>query len=150
MSTINHYIDNQRAYVAKKKAQPLIGFTNAQGKPASWNDIAVSFTDSDSKTQNIVFCNQNRKRPKIGTPFTEDDRLTPEQHDMLFAYALDILKENTSAKYKKKKITAARLFLCLLGENVANATLEKIQRAIDSMTHNTQHTTHNTQHTTHS
>lgn len=134
MSTINRYIDSQRAYVAKKKTQPLIGFTNAQGEPASWNDIAVTFTDSDDKTLNILFCNQNRKRPKIGTRFTEDDRLAPEIHDMLFSYALDVLKENTGVKNKNTKITTAKLFLCHLGENVATATLETIQHTIDSMT----------------
>ena len=65
MSQINRYIDNQRAYVAKKKAQPLIGFTNAQGEQTSWEDIAVKFTDSDNRAQNIFFCNLNRKRPKV-------------------------------------------------------------------------------------
>ncbi|MCF7354709.1 MULTISPECIES: hypothetical protein [Vibrio] len=137
MSQINHYIDNQRAYVAKKKAQPLIGFTNAQGEAASWEDIVVTFTDSDNRSQNIMFCNLNRKRPKVGTRFTDEDRLPPEMHDLLFAYALDILKENTSIAYKTSKITATRLFLCHLNENIATATLERIQSAINLMTYST-------------
>ncbi|TOI00518.1 hypothetical protein [Vibrio parahaemolyticus] len=133
MSTINRYIDNQRAYVAKKRAQPLMGFTNAMGEPASWDDIAVTFTDNDGKTLNILFCNLNRNKPKIGTRFTEDDRLAPDTHDLLFTYALDVLKENVGQKYKQIKITTARLFLSCLDENVATASLETIQRAIDSL-----------------
>ena len=85
MSTINRYIDNQRAYAAKKKTQPLMGFTNAQGEPASWYDMAVTFTDSGGRTLNIFFCNLNKNIPKKGTRFTEDDRLEPEKHDLLFA-----------------------------------------------------------------
>ena len=133
MKTINRYIDNQRAYVAKKKAQPLMGFTNVQGEPASWGDMAVTFTDSDSKTINILFCNLNKYKPNIGTRFTDDDRLVPETHDLLFAYALDVLKENVSINRKRNKITVARRFLCRLDENVASASLEKIQHAIDSL-----------------
>ncbi|PML08707.1 hypothetical protein BCT86_07970 [Vibrio breoganii] len=134
MSQINRYIDNQRTYVAKKKAQPLIGFTNAQGEQASWEDIAVTFTDSDNRTQNIYFCNLNRKQPKMGTRFTDEDRLAPEMHELLFAYTLDILKENISINHKSGKITAARFFLCHLNENIATATLERIQSAINLMT----------------
>ena len=135
MSNINRYIDNQLAYVAKKKAQPLIGFTNAHGEPASWNDIAVKLTCSDNKRINILFCNLNKNTPNIGTRFTDDDRLAPETHDLLFAYMLDVLKENISQNNKQAKITSARCFLCHLDENVATATLEKIQHAIDSMTY---------------
>ncbi|MEZ8867845.1 hypothetical protein AB6F25_22570 [Vibrio splendidus] len=137
MSQINRYIDNQHTYIAKKKAQPLIGFTNAQGEPASWEDIAVTFTDSDDRTQNILFCNLNRKMPKVGTHFTDEDRLAPEMYDLLFTYALDILKENTSTVNKTAKITAARVFLCHLNENIATATLERIQSAINLMTYST-------------
>ncbi|MEJ6080183.1 hypothetical protein MT391_16850 [Vibrio sp. 1-Bac 57] len=133
MSIINRYIDNQRAYVTKKQAQPLIGFSNAQGEPASWNDIAVTFTDADNKRINILFCNLNRNNPKIGTRFTDDDRLKPEIHKLLFAYMLDVLKENVAQKIKQGKITAARYFLCNLDENVATATLDEIQHSIDSM-----------------
>ncbi|WP_251070987.1 hypothetical protein [Shewanella sp. NKUCC01_JLK] len=135
MSTINRYIDNQRVYAAKKKTQPLMGFTNAQGEPASWYDMAVTFTDSGGRTLNIVFCNLNKNIPKKGTRFTENDRLVPEKHDLLFAYTLDILKENVSTYDKQQKITTARRFLCHLGENVASASLEKIQHAIDSLTY---------------
>lgn len=133
MNTINRYIDNQRAYVAKKKAQPLVGFTNTRGEPASWRDIAVTFTDSDSKTLNIFFCNQNRKTPKIVTHFTDDDRLPPETHDILFSYAIDSVGKKTTIGYNYAKIAAARRLLCLLDENIATASLEKIHRAIDSM-----------------
>ncbi|MFS1416199.1 hypothetical protein BCU70_21565 [Vibrio sp. 10N.286.49.C2] len=135
MSQINRYIDNQRAYVAKKKAQPLIGFTNAQGEQASWEDIAVTFTDSDNRTQNIYFCNLNRKQPRMGTRFTDEDRLAPEMHELLFTYTLDILKENISTDKKRDKITSARVFLCHLNENIATATLERIQSAINLMTY---------------
>lgn len=138
MNMINRYIDNQRAYVEKKKAQPLIGFTNALGEIASWRDIAVTFTDSDKKTLNILFCNLYQKKPKIGSTFTEDDRLEPETHDLLFSYALDIINENTSMNNKRVKIQQSRYFLCLLEENVATAPLEKIQRVIDSMTNSNQ------------
>jgi hypothetical protein len=135
MSTINRYIDNQRAYAAKKKTQPLMGFTNAQGEPASWYDMAVTFTDSGGRTLNIFFCNLNKNIPKKGTRFTEDDRLVPEKLDLLFAYTLDVLKENVSIYNKQQKITTARRFLCHLGENVASASLDKIQHAIDSLTY---------------
>lgn len=137
MSMINRYIDNQHAYVTKKKAQPLMGFTNAQGEPASWDDMAVTFTDSGGRTLNTIFCNLNKKRPNINTRFTEDDRLTPEAHDLLFAYTLDVLKENITQNNKRSKITSARYFLCGLDENVASASLETIQHVIDSRTHHT-------------
>ncbi|WP_228012689.1 hypothetical protein [Vibrio sp. OPT18] len=137
MSQINRYIDNQRAYVAKKKAQPLIGFTNAQGEQASWEDIAVTFTDSDNRTQNIYFCNLNRKMPKVGTRFTDEDRLAPDMHDLLLTYVLDIFKENISIESKAQKIAAARIFLCHLNENIATATLERIQAAINLMIYST-------------
>jgi hypothetical protein len=133
MSIINRYADNQRAYVTKKQAQPLIGFTNVQGEPASWNDIAVTFTDSDNKHINIMLCNLNKKNSSVGTRFTDDDRLKPEIHKLLFAYALDVLKENISPNNKKEKIARARYFLCYLDKNVAMATLDEIQHAIDSM-----------------
>lgn len=133
MSTINRYIDNQCAYVAKKKTQPLMGFTNSQGEPASWDDMAVTFTDSDSRTINILFCNLNKNFPNIGTRFTDDDRLAPETHDLLFAYMLDVLKENITINRRQDKITTARYFLCRLNENVASASLDKIQHVIDSL-----------------
>ncbi|EHC7287583.1 hypothetical protein [Vibrio parahaemolyticus] len=135
MRTINRYIENQHAYVAKKKAQPLLGFTNAQGEQASWDDIAVRFSDSDGKTLNILFCNLNKNAPNIGTRFTEEDRLASDTHDLLFAYALYVLKQNLSLDNKRGKITAARNFLCHLAENVASASLETIQHAIDSLTY---------------
>lgn len=138
MNMINRYIDNQRAYVEKKKAQPLIGFTNALGEIASWRDIAVTFTDSDKKILNILFCNLYKKKPQIGSTFTEDDRLEPETHDLLFSFALDIINTNSTIADKRTKITIARYFLCLLEENVATATFEKIQRVIDSMTNSIQ------------
>lgn len=133
MKTINRYIDNQRTYVAKKKAQPLMGFTNAQGEPASWDDIAMTFTDSDSKTINILFCNLNKNKPNIGTSFTEDDRLAPETHDLLLAYTLDVLKKSVRRNNQRSKITTARYFLCHLSENIASASFDKIQHAIDSL-----------------
>ncbi|KFZ36518.1 hypothetical protein HR45_16190 [Shewanella mangrovi] len=133
MITINRYMDNQCAYVAKKKTQPLMGFTNAQGEPASWDDMAVTFTDSDSRTINILFCNLNKNFPRMGTRFTEDDRLAPETHDLLFAYMLDVLKENITINRRKDKITTARNFLCRLNENVSSASIDKIQHAIDSL-----------------
>ena len=98
--------------------------------------LGVTFTDSDNKTMNILFCNLNRANPKIGSRFAEDDRLAPETHDMLLSYALDIINENTAIKNKRSKISKARYFLCLLEENVATASLEKIQSVIDSMTYN--------------
>ncbi|MGO2356005.1 MAG: hypothetical protein ACTH58_14885 [Marinomonas foliarum] len=131
MNTINRYIDNQRAYFAKKKSLPLIGFTNAQGEPASWNDIAVTFTYDDSRFINFIFCNLKKKLPNKGTPFSDDDKLTPDIHDMLFSYALDVIKENVSIPYNKKKITIAKKFLLLLEENIALATHEKIQKTIN-------------------
>lgn len=133
MSMINRYIDNQRAYTAKKKALPLMGFTNAQGEPASWDDIALRFTDSDGKTLNIYLCNQNKNMPRMSTRFTDDDRLAPEIHDTLLSYSIDIIKENISIGNRASKISVARYFLCHLNENVASASLEKIQRAVDSM-----------------
>lgn len=137
MNTINRYIENQRAYFAKKKVQPLIGFTNAQGEPASWSDIAVKFTYSDTRTMNVYFCNQNKKKPKFRMCFTDDDRLTPEKHDMLFSYALDTIKENVSIKHKIIKISSARHFLGLLEENIALIPLDKIQHIINSMSYKT-------------
>ncbi|MFM2608098.1 hypothetical protein AAFX30_10785 [Vibrio chagasii] len=136
MNTINRYIDNRRAYIAKKKAQPLIGFTNARGEPASWNDIAVTFTDFDNKTANFFFCNLNKKLPRIRTPFTGEDRLAPETHELLFAYTLDVLKENNSVEHKTCKASAARRFLCTLDKDIADASLEEIQHAVDMIRSN--------------
>ncbi|ABK48407.1 hypothetical protein Shewana3_2177 [Shewanella sp. ANA-3] len=95
--------------------------------------MAVTFTDSDSRTINILFCNLNKNFPNIGTRFTDDDRLAPETHDLLFAYMLDVLKENITINRRQDKITTARYFLCRLNENVASASLDKIQHVIDSL-----------------
>ncbi|EJG0683897.1 hypothetical protein C4H00_RS00375 [Vibrio parahaemolyticus] len=93
----------------------------------------MTFTDNDSKTFNILFCNLNRSNPNIGTHFTDDDRLAPEAHDLLFAYTLDVLKENITINRRRDKITTARYFLCRLNENVTSASIDNIQHAIDSL-----------------
>lgn len=133
METINRFVDNQRRYISKMKAQPLLGFTNAKGEPASWNDIAVKFTDSDNRSINIFFCNLNRKLPRMGARYTKEDRLDRQSHELLFAFMIDMIRENNSLDYKQGKVSIARRFLCHLDKNIALASIEAIQEAIDAV-----------------
>ncbi|EHK9072501.1 hypothetical protein QUN95_000547 [Vibrio parahaemolyticus] len=130
---INRYIVNQQSYIQRKMKQPLTGFTNPQGQQANWGDIAVTFKNTRGINQNFYFNNTNKAVPKINMDFTEDDYLNEESHQLLFAYLLDLLRESTSFLTKKKKLTAARQFLGLLGKNPALMSIDDIQCVIDSM-----------------
>ena len=133
MSTINRYIANQQAYVAEKKKQPLFGFTTPSGEQATWDDIAVTFAGDNGVAINFVFNNANQPNAKIGSTFSDKDRLDTDTHHLLFAFALDVLKENTSANNKRNKVTSAKKFFNALNENVASASVDEIQSAIDGM-----------------
>ena len=133
MSTINRYIANQQAYVAEKKKQPLFGFTTPSGEQATWDDIAVTFTGDNGVAINFVFNNANQPKAKISSTFSDKDRLDTDTHHLLFAFALDVLKENTSANNKGDKVTSAKKFFIVLNENVASASVDDIQSAIDGM-----------------
>lgn len=130
---MNSYIANQRAYVTEKQKQPLTGFTNQKGEQATWEDIAVTFTNSQGIKVNFVFNNQNQPNARVLSTFTQGDRLDAETHHLLFAYMLDVLKEKTTNDSKKAKASVAKLFLSALNDNVASASLDEIQGAIDSM-----------------
>ena len=130
---INPYIENQKAYINKKKEQPLLGFTTPQNEQAVWGDIAMKLTGSGGREITIYLCNNNRKHPKFGTTFNEEDRLSPELYDLLFSYTLDTLKENVGKKNKETKLSQARRFLSALSQNIASASIEDIQEAIDSL-----------------
>jgi hypothetical protein len=137
MNTLNRYIANQRTYVSEKKKQPLTGFTNKQGEQATWEDIAVTFTNSQGIKANLLFNNQNQANANKGSTFTKDDRLDAETHALLFAYMLDVLKEKTTAFYKGSKVTSAKQFLSILDDNVASASLDEIHGAIKDMADST-------------
>jgi hypothetical protein len=133
MNTLNRYIANQRAYVTEKQKNPLTGFTNQKGEQATWEDIAVTFTNSQGIKVNFLFNNQNQPRAKIGSTFTQDDRLDAETHHLLFAYTLYVLKGKTNQQNKKDKVTSAKKLIFALNENIASASLDKIQCVIGSM-----------------
>lgn len=133
MNTLNRYIANQRAYVTEKKKQPLTGFNNQEGEQATWDDIAITFTNSQSAKVHFLFNNQNQPFANKGSTFTQDDRLEAETHHLLFAYTLDVLKEKIINHNKRDKVTTAKKFLSALNENVASTSLDEIQGAIDSM-----------------
>ena len=135
MDALNRYIANQRAYVVEKKKQPLTGFTNQNGEQATWDDISVVFTNSQAVKANFSFNNQNQPHAKIGSTFTQADRLDVETHHLLFAYTLDVLKEKTTRSVKREKITAAKQFLVALNDNVASVSLDEIQEATGSLLH---------------
>ncbi|MGI9920190.1 hypothetical protein [Vibrio owensii] len=135
MSTINRYIINQQAYIAEKKKQPLFGFTTPSGKQATWEDIAVTFTNDKGISINILFNNMNQPNANIDSTFSEKDKLDTDTHHLLFSFALDVLKENTSIYNKKGKITTARKALIALGKNIAYASVDEIQNTIDEMRH---------------
>ncbi|WP_067581827.1 hypothetical protein [Endozoicomonas ascidiicola] len=133
MTTLNRYIANQHTYIEKKKQQPLTGFTNQKGEQATWDDIAVTFTNEAGKTANFLFNNDNQTHARIGSKFNKADRLDAHTHQLLFAYLLDVLKQNVSIDNKKAKLTNARKFLIKLDHNVASTGLSDIQFAIDTM-----------------
>ncbi|WP_217543198.1 hypothetical protein [Vibrio metschnikovii] len=133
MSTINRYITNQRAYVTEKKKQPLLGFTTVSGAQATWDDIAVTFTSDNGVAINLCFNNANQPHARIRSTFSDKDRLEADTHYLLFAFSLDVLKENISVNNKRNKITVAKKFLIALNENVASASVDEIQSAIDGM-----------------
>ena len=133
MNILNRYITNQRAYVTEKKKQPLTGFTNQKGKQATWEDIAMTFTNSQGIRANFLLNNQNQPNAKNSSTFTQCDRLDADTHALLFAYILDVLKEKINSNNKRQKITSAKKFLSALNDNVASASLDNIQDAMDSM-----------------
>ncbi|WP_299136563.1 hypothetical protein [uncultured Vibrio sp.] len=133
MSTINRYINNQHAYIAEKKKQPLLGFTTPSGTKASWEDIALTFTDENNISINFLFNNDSQPNARFKSTFSDKDRLGLDTHHLLFAFALDVVGENVSIKRKAKKVTAAKKFLIALNENVASTSMDKIQKTIDSM-----------------
>ncbi|MBF4264398.1 hypothetical protein EAY73_21520 [Vibrio anguillarum] len=113
--------------------QPLTGFTNKKGEQAKWDDIAVTFRNKKGITANFYFNNNNKPYPKIGSKFTNDDRLNSDTHHLLLTYLLDLLKENISINVKREKLSIARNFLNALENNVASSSLSDIQHAIDNM-----------------
>ncbi|UYM14600.1 hypothetical protein [Endozoicomonas euniceicola] len=133
MTALNRYIDNQHAYIKKKKQQPLTGFTNQKGEQATWGDIAVTFTNEAGVTANFLFNNGYQPNARITSKFNNADRLDAHTHQLLFAYLLDVFKENVSINHKRIKLTSARKFLVKLGCNVASTSLSDIHCAIDSM-----------------
>lgn len=133
MNTLNRYIANQRAYVTEKQKQPLTGFTNQKGEQATWEDIVITFTNLQGSKVNFLFNNQNQPNARFGSTFTQDDRLDTETHHLLIAYTLDVLKEKTTNLNKRDKITAAKVFLSALNDNVASACLDEIQSTIVSI-----------------
>lgn len=133
MNTINRYITNQHAYIAEKKKLPLLGFTTPSGKQATWEDIAVTFTSNKGIPINLLFNNDNQPHANINSTFSDKDKLDEHTHHLLFAFALDVLKENISNNYKRDKITNAKKFLIALGENVASSSMDEIQNTIDEM-----------------
>ena len=135
MSTINRYIANQQAYVAEKEKQPLFGFTAPSGEQATWDDIAVTFTGDNGVAINFLFNNANQSNARLSSTFSDKDRLDTDTHHLLFAFALDVLKENISVSSKRLKFTVAKRFFIALNENVASASADEIQSAIDGMTY---------------
>ena len=133
MNTLNRYITNQHAYIAEKKKQPLLGFNAPSGQQATWEDIAVTFTSNKGISINLLFNNDNQPNAKINSTFSDKDRLDEHTHHLLFAFALDVLKENISNKGRKNKVTAAKKLLIALNENAASSSLDEIQNTIDEM-----------------
>lgn len=133
MEGINRYVVNQKNYIMKKMQQPLFGFTTPQKKQAQWDDIAVNFTNTTGVTQNFYFNNLNNLRPNFTYAFNEEDRLSQESHQLLFAYLLDLLKENTTINTKRQKHSIARKFLGYLNQNLALTPTEEIQAIIDGL-----------------
>ncbi|EGR1698501.1 hypothetical protein R1W14_001001 [Vibrio parahaemolyticus] len=133
MTILNCYIANQHAYIEKKMQQPLMGFTNPKGEQAKWDDIAVKFTNAAGVRMNFLFHNNNNRNARFSSKFTKTDRLNTEMHQLLFAYLLDVLKENTTINTKRSRFNIAKKFLIKHGNNVASSSLSDIQCTIDSM-----------------
>ncbi|TVU73115.1 hypothetical protein FQP87_16070 [Vibrio tasmaniensis] len=133
MTELNRYITNQNAYIEGKMQQPLTGFKNPKGEQAKWDDIAVTFLTSSRVATNFLFNNGNQPNAKLTSKFTKKDRLDTKTHRLLFAYLLDVLKENISAHNKKQKLAIAKKFIIKLENNIASASLSEIQHSIDHM-----------------
>ena len=70
MSAINRYIANQQAYITEKKKQPLLGFTTPSGEQATWDDIAITFTNDKGNSINFLFNNTNQSHANINSLFS--------------------------------------------------------------------------------
>ncbi|MGL1720169.1 hypothetical protein ACSTHF_02055 [Vibrio parahaemolyticus] len=135
MNSINRFIANQKTYIADKKKQPLLGFTTPSGEPATWDDVAVTFTNASGIKINLIFNNANQPNANILSTFTDKDKLDTDSHHLLFCFALDVLKGNTSVNNKREKVTCAKKLFIALNDNIASASLDEIQGAIDGMRH---------------
>ncbi|NOH72590.1 hypothetical protein F0225_14745 [Vibrio pectenicida] len=133
MNALNRFITNQYAYIAEKKKQPLLAFNTPSGKQATWEDIAITFTNNKSIPINLLFNNENQPNANINSTFSDKDKLDADTQNLLFAFALDVLKENISISNKKSKVTTAKKFLIALDENVASCSMNEIQKTIDEM-----------------
>ncbi|MFS1975315.1 hypothetical protein [Vibrio splendidus] len=133
MNNLNRYISNQRTYVDEKQKQPLTGFSNQKGDQATWRDIAVTFTYSWGTKVNFLFNNLNQPNASIRSTLTQDDRLGLEEHQLIFAYTLDVLNEKISDNNKKAKVTASKQLISALNDNIASSSIDEIQRIIDNM-----------------
>lgn len=128
---INRYIANQQVYVAEKKKQPLLGFTTPTGEQATWEDIAIIFTNDKGICIHLLFNNSNQTNARLNSVFTDKDRLDTDTHNLLFSYALDVLKKNTSINTKRCKLSTARKFLITLNKNISSSCTNEIQHAIN-------------------
>lgn len=135
MAVTNHYIVNQLNYIKVKMQQPLIGFSTSKGEQASWDDIAIKFSNAEGVAQNFLFHNTKQKHAKFTSAFTNNDRLPQDSHHLLFAYLLDVLKEDITISAKHGKQAVARQFLGLINQNIALASEEEMQRVIDKIPH---------------
>lgn len=136
MSAINRYIANQQAYITEKKKQPLLGFTTPSGKQATWDDIAVIFTNDKGISINFLFNNTNQPYANINSSFSDKDRLDTDTHHLLFAFALDVLKENISIGYRRLKVATAKKLLNIIDNNITSYSEIEIQIIVDKMNYN--------------
>ncbi|MEZ9601814.1 hypothetical protein AB4274_01105 [Vibrio sp. 10N.261.55.A10] len=135
MTVTNHYIANQLNYIKVKMQQPLVGFSTPNGKQASWDDIAIKFTNTEGVTQNFLFHNAKQRYAKFTSTFINDDRLSQDSHHLLFAYLLDVLKEDITITAKHGKQSVARQFLGNINQNIALTSEKQMQHVIDKMKH---------------
>jgi hypothetical protein len=136
MTVLNQYIVNQQTYIKKMMEQPLINFTTPKGEQATWDSITVKFTKVGGITKNFLFNNNNHPHAKFTTPLNDNDYLSKDLHHLVFAYLLELLKENTSLIQVNNKQAIARKFLGLINKNIALMTIAEVQETVDTINNN--------------
>ncbi|MGF1761140.1 hypothetical protein L4D76_25110 [Photobacterium sagamiensis] len=133
MTEINRYITNQRNYINALMQQPLTGFTNQQGKPATWDDAAWRFTFPTGKKVDYYFVEHTVKQTNFRSAYRPSQRLPDELRHLLMAYAIEVCAGKNGEESKSKKHAEAKHLLIALADNPAHVAFSRLDAACSKM-----------------